>query len=140
MDFDVGPTAPARSPQSGKSQAASGAGELRSAMERAMGIESTSFSVADAEAERQMYLRLMHEFCKRSCGRLAEGLRKACGRPVWKKRGSPSALLCRFFFNEGASMRTETPGFFRCVFTATNDAGFEVIGPSRAVLKKTEKV
>mmetsp|Transcript_37945 Transcript_37945/g.119024 ORF Transcript_37945/g.119024 Transcript_37945/m.119024 type:complete len:528 (-) Transcript_37945:194-1777(-) len=79
--------------------AAPGAGEFMArggasqGGEQIVGVPSTAFNMADAEAERRLYLKLVHEY----------------------------GLL----LTPGASMRTETPGLFRCVFTATDDAGFE---------------
>jgi len=58
-----------------------------------VGVEEAAMHARDAEAERKLYLRLIHEF----------------------------GLL----LTPGASMRTEAPGFFRCVFTAADDQAFE---------------
>lgn len=60
----------------------------------AVGVEEALLPAREAEAERALYLRLIHEF----------------------------GLL----LTPGASMRSEEPGLFRCVFSAATEEGFEV--------------
>lgn len=58
-----------------------------------VGVDEATMHPRDAEVERALYLRLIHEY----------------------------GLL----LTPGASMRTEAPGFFRCVFTAADDTAFD---------------
>jgi len=60
----------------------------------AVTVSEALLDARDAEIERKLYLRLIHEF----------------------------GLL----LTPGASMRTEAPGYFRCVFSAANEQAFEV--------------